>query len=140
MLVSQITLNDFNSIKLKKYEEIKKMRLFLAMFIMLFAKGAFAEIVNCGQVSFSVISIQGDREGTNGHENKLILELSKNDNIFRCAGKAYVYLENTDQAFDGILAAVLAANAQNVELEVWVNSSNVVAGNASEIAWVSFKN
>lgn len=97
---------------------------------------SFAEMVSCGKHDIERILVQGDREGIHAYENKLLVELSQNGTVITCSGKNYVYMDNTDPAYHGVLSAVLAAYASGRQIEVWVNST-VTADNIVEIAWVT---
>ncbi|PCI46300.1 MAG: hypothetical protein COB43_14350 [Oceanospirillales bacterium] len=62
---------------------------------------ASATVLNCGTNDIKRISVQGDREGTHGHENKLIVLLSNNDSDVLCSGNNYVYMDNKNPAYTG---------------------------------------
>ena len=96
-----------------------------------------AEVVNCGYVEINRLLVQGDREGEHGHENALIVEPWKNNQHYHCEQRPYVYMKLDNPAYQSVLSVLLAAQAQGKTAEIWINSSVVVGGNASQIAWVT---
>ena len=101
---------------------------------------AWAGILNCGSREIGLISVQGDREGSHHHENRLVLRLSENGSLVSCSGNAYLYLDNSDPAFSGILSTLLSAQAQGKKVDVFANGQNTVGGNTAEIAWITLNN
>ncbi len=101
------------------------------------ACGASAELFNCGLADVERIMVQGERETSHGHENTLLVELSKNGSDVLCSGKNYVYMSNSNPSYSGALSVLLAAQAQNRQVSVTVNTTVIKAGNAVEMAFIS---
>lgn len=113
------------------------MKYLLLIVLILSSAHSFSEVVNCGSADIRRLAVHGDREGAHDHENKLLIELEKDSLLYRCDGKSYAYLDNTNPAYSGVLSILLAAQAQGKKVEVWINSTVIAGGNAAEIAWVN---
>ncbi|GEM_PF-1756488 len=113
------------------------MKVTITLLLLLIPFFSSAAVVSCATNDVKRILVQADREGSHGHENKLIIQLSNNGVDILCAGNTYVYIENTSPAYTGVLSVLLAAQASARQVEIFVNTTVIAGGNAAQIAWVS---
>ena len=113
------------------------MKRLLSFIILLSPFLSYGELLNCGYADVDRLIVQGDREGTHGHENTLLASLKKDGVDVMCSGKNYIYIENTDPAYQGMLSVLLAAQMSGKQVNVFVNTTEITGGNAVEIAFIA---
>ena len=88
-----------------------------------------AATAGCGQYQIKYVWVNGNRDDNNAHANKIVLDLIGP----ACNGFNKVYIENTNPAYDAILATALEAFSNDLYLVVYVNTSTSIA-DATQIA------
>jgi len=111
----------------------------LLLLLTLTSLPASAALLNCGDSKVKRIMIQSDREGTHGHENTLLVALSdaNTGQDIHCSGKNYVYIDNNDPSYSGMVSVLLAAQISDKPVQVFVNTTVITGGNAVQIAFIS---
>ncbi|WP_444922777.1 hypothetical protein ACJJH9_11175 [Microbulbifer sp. DLAB2-AF] len=98
----------------------------------IFSSGAQAYL-ECGSISVKGLTVQASRENGSAFENTMRIVVSSG----ACEGVTYAYLKNDHPAYAGILSVILAAQASNQNISVYVKEADGIIPGAKEIEWVS---
>lgn len=79
--------------------------------------------------------VQADRNDNSFHANKLLIIMG-DEKKPECNDFTFAYIENTHDAYDGILSLTLAAKLSGSKLRIQVENTPIEAG-ARRIAWVN---
>lgn len=106
----------------------------IAVSLLLISNQVFAGNADCGEVLITKLFVQADRQDNSSHANKLLLG-------FESSGcSSVVYLENTDDAYPGILSMALTAYTTQQRIRVVADDNpELLAAGAMRIQWLNFQ-
>jgi hypothetical protein len=112
------------------------MKYCLLILLGFFSTSAFSGAIDCGHSILKTVYVQGDRSDGSFHNNKLLIIMGDEKNS-ACSDINFAYLENTDDAYDGVLSMAMAAFVAGKRLRVVVNDGPIQE-RARRIEWVNF--
>lgn len=115
---------------------MKYIKCALLVFLMVLSASSFAGIIDCGPATVSKLYVQGDRSDGSFHANKLIIIMGQ-DKKSQCSDFTFAYLENNDEAYQGILSMAITAFTAGKKLRVVVNDG-AIQDKSRRIEWVNF--
>ncbi|AIW18592.1 hypothetical protein F0267_28435 [Vibrio coralliilyticus] len=107
--------------------------IFLVLFSIL-STPIYAGNKSCGIVSLTQVYVQADRVDGSTHGNKMLIGFNSSS----CPNVQLAYLENTDDAYSGMLSIALAAYTSGKSVHVMVDDSKDASG-AKRIQWLAFR-
>jgi len=125
---------------------MKKIAFLFFLQIFLFTNAVHADIVQCENLKIKDLFVQGERDDLFGFHNKLTARFSNPDgSLAQCGDFVFVYIENTANAFPGMLSTLLAANMAGKSVTIGVNTNKKARDttsqtNANQLAYVGFSN
>ena len=91
---------------------------------LLLSMSAYAKNRDCGVVFLSSVSVQADRLDGSTHGNKMLIGFKSQ----ACRSIKWAYLENSDEAYDGMLSIAMTAYLHKRRLAVFVDESKDASG------------
>jgi hypothetical protein len=88
-----------------------------------FSSSAIAALIDCGSLSIDKLIVQADRSNGSSFANKVVVKMGA-DKHANCAAITYAYLENTDEAYSGILSTLLAARVAERPVRITVDDAS----------------
>ncbi|CCN49267.1 conserved hypothetical protein [Vibrio nigripulchritudo MADA3029] len=104
---------------------------FLCMFL---SMPTYAGNKDCGVVALKTVYVQADRVDGSTHGNKMLVGFSSSS----CPNIKLAYLENTDDAYSGMLSIALTAYTSGKKIRVFVDDSKDASG-AKRLQWLNFQ-
>jgi len=101
---------------------------------MLSSSPLYAANKDCGVVSLTRVYVQADRIDGSTHGNKMLVGF----NSPLCVGITLAYLENSDEAFSGMLSMALTAYTTGRKIRVFIDDASDASG-AKRLQWLNFQ-
>lgn len=109
-------------------------KIFLFFIFLLNCSPLYAANKDCGVVSLTRVYVQADRVDGSTHGNKMLIGF----NSPSCVGITLAYLENSDEAFSGMLSMALTAYTTGIKVRVFIDDSADATG-AKRLQWLNFQ-
>lgn len=109
----------------------KSFLIFLCLFLSI---PIYAGNKDCGVVALKRVYVQADRVDGSTHGNKMLVSFSSSS----CPNVTLAYLENTDDAYSGMLTMALTAYTTGKKIRVYIDDSKDASG-AKRIQWLNFQ-
>jgi len=107
---------------------------FLFFICLLFSSPLYAANKDCGLVTLTKVYVQADRIDGSTHGNKMLVGF----NSPSCVGITLAYLENSDEAFSGMLSIALTAYTTGTKIRVYIDDESDASG-AKRLQWLNFQ-
>ncbi len=107
-------------------------KLFVLVMLSVASSASFSADKLCGPLLLNKVYVQADRISGSAHANKLLLSFEG------CDGVSLAYLENTDEAYDGVLSLALAAYISKQAVRILMDDSADASG-AKRIQYINLQ-
>ena len=100
-----------------------------------------AALVTCDNVYISDVWVEGNRDDGFVLQNTMLIRIKDTGGVYtQCNGKDYFHLENTSQAFSGMLSIALTAQTTGKQVQISINTNQSTSNAYSyQIAYIRIK-